>query len=268
MNWMAYSNRPPNDCSTTTPYETANGSNGVVTRDLAASTVAMLPLEDVADLLGMPRHHVETALHVLRTTGAPDPTMQAHALAKLQNLQAQLHNAKATNDHALLDTLIPRVTAIIQALTIATTATVTATLAVGEHLMDTTIMKAAIITLVTLALNETVTSIRARRTQSNPYTVTREALADLIIELANLTSNLHIEPAYPHQIPVSQIRILVKTYKIQKFLLDIQWKDKAVCWNILGDLAAQLSRASNVDEDERKILLGRMRAITIPPSRG
>ena len=239
----------------------------VVTHDLAASTAAMLPLEDVADLLDLPRDHVQAALHVLRTKGAPDPTVRAHALAELHNLQAQLRTAKATNDHALLDILIPRVTKLIQALVIAMAATVTATLAVGEQLTDTIVVKAAIIALVTMALHETAASIRDRRAASNPYTVTRDALADLIAELAHLTSTSNTKPAYPRQIPVSQIRILAKTYKVQKALINVRWKDKATCWNILGELAVHLNSSPRIDEDELKTLLYKLRAITIPASR-
>jgi hypothetical protein len=143
----------------------------------------------------------------------------------------------------------------------------TATLAVGEQLTDTIVVKAAIIALVTMALHETAASIRDRRAASNPYTVTRDALADLIAELAHLTSTSNTKPAYPHQIPVSQIRILAKTYKVQKALINIRWKDKATCWNILGELAVYLNSSPRIDEDELKTLLYKLRAITIPASR-
>ena len=73
----------------------------------------------------------------------------------------------------------------------------TATLAVGEQHTDTIVVKAAIIALVTMALHETAASIRDRRAASNPYTVTRDALADLIAELAHLTSTSNTKPAYP-----------------------------------------------------------------------
>lgn len=124
-----------------------------------------------------------------------------------------------------------------------------------------------VIALVTMALHETAASIRDRRAASNPYTVTRDALADLIAELAHLTSTSNTKPAYTHQIPVSQIRILAKTYKVQKALINIRWKDKATCWNILGELAVYLNSSPWIDEDKLKTLLYKLRAITIPASR-
>ena len=49
--------------------------------------------------------------------------------------------------------------------------------------------------------------------------------------------------------------------------MNIRWKDKATCWNILGELAVYLNSSPRIDEDELKTLLYKLRAITIPASR-
>jgi hypothetical protein len=222
----------------------------IVKDDLAAAAVAALPLGDVADLLEMSNDQVEVVIRSLRAKGAVDVAARERALAQIKHLRAQLRAVKATNDHELLDRLVSFIVKLAQALVIAVAATVAGTLAIGESLVDGLVVKTAIVALVTLALNSAATAVRERWDKRSPYAVTRESLADLTAELMKFASTSTASPAYEHEWPVARIRLLVKTCKAQQALIDTQWKHKAACWNVLGELAVILSRSVEFNADE------------------
>ncbi|MGH3848855.1 MAG: hypothetical protein ACRDRT_04000, partial [Pseudonocardiaceae bacterium] len=188
----------------------------IAKRNLAASTVAELPLGEIADLLDVPREQVEMALRSLRVQGALDAGTRDAALRQIRFLRAQLQLVEATEDHSLLDKLVAFIVKFAMALAIAVAATVTGTLAVGDRLVENLVMNAAVVALVTMALQSATAAIRERRNERNPYAATRGALAELNAELANFASTIGTRSAYALERPVGRIRLLVKTYKAQQ----------------------------------------------------
>lgn len=233
----------------------------IVKQDLAVSTAAALPLGEVADLLDMRREQVDAVLRILRKQGAVDAGTRDAALREISQLRGQLRLVEATEDHNLLDRLMGFLVGIAQALAIAGAATVTGTLAIGEHLVDTLVVKAAIIGLVTKALVSAMIAIRDRRHRRDPYTIARDSLADLIAELATFSSGVGTEAAYELQWPVGRIRLLVKSYKTQQAMLEITWGNKALCWNALSELALLVGHSPNIHAAEFGELLHKLRAV-------
>lgn len=235
----------------------------IVKRDLAASTAAALPLHEIADLLDIDRRQVTVVLDSLHTQGGLDEATRLAGLREIQHLRQQLRSAVQTEDHSLLDRLVSFIVKIAQAVAIAVATAATSTLAVGDGLVTSAAVKAAVVALVTLALESAATAIRDRRNERNPYTVARDALADLTAELERIRTPLGTEPAYAFERPVSQIRTLVKIYKAQQALIEIQWTNKAVCWNTLGYLAIHLAHSTDTSAESLNRLLRQLQAVQL-----
>lgn len=233
----------------------------IVKDDLAARTVAALPLGEIAEFLDLPRDDVDTVIEQLRTRGAMEDTVLYTALAQIEQLRVQLRTIVETEDHALLDSLVSFLIKIAQALVIGVAANATATLVVGEQVVATVVVRAVVAGLVTLALQSAATTIREWRSEHNPSDVAREALANLTTELASVVAMTAALSTDPHEWPITRIRLLVKTCNAQQALIDVQWKHKSICWNVLGELALSLGQSSPIDGAEFQQKLLKLRAI-------
>lgn len=233
----------------------------IVKRDLAASVAAALPLAEIADLLELPGERVEVALRSLRAEGAMDSAAQDAALEQIRFLRAQLQLVVETQNHSLLDRLVAFIVNFAQALAIAAAAAAAGTLVVGGSPVPTEVIKALIIALVTMSLHGATKAVREKRSARNPYTVARETLADLSAELASFASTPGKRPAYALEQPILRIRLLVKTCKAQQALIEIQWEGKAICWDVLGELAGCLGQPSDGHAGELGQVLRKLRAV-------
>jgi hypothetical protein len=233
----------------------------IITRDIAASVAAELPLLEVADLLDLPREQVAAALQSLCAQGAMDAASRDVALEQIRLLRAQLQLVVATEDHSLLDRLVAFIVKITHALAVAAAAATAGTLVVGGTPVSAVVVKALIIALVTKALQEAGKVIQDKRSTGNPYPAVREALADLTAELASFTITPATEPAYTHERPVLQIRLLVKTFKTQQALISTEWDGKVLCWEVLAELAHDIGRLSDSNASELGQVLRKLRAV-------
>lgn len=227
-------------------------------KNLATATAAELPLAELADLLNVPREQVEIALQSLRTDGGMDLASREAALRQIRQLRAQLQLVVAKDDHSLLDKLVKFIVKIAQALAIAAAAAAAGTLAVGGKSIPFEVVRALIIALITVALKDAAAAIDQHRATSDSHETARETLADVTAELASFTSAAGTRSAYELERSILRIRLLVKTFKAQQALLEVEWDGKPICCEILSGLVTQTS------SDELELALRKLRTVQNP----
>jgi hypothetical protein len=211
-----------------------------VSQLVATSRLAVLPLREMSDLLDIPHGEVDTVLAVLAKNGGISPPERQAALEQVERLRALLRQAASTKDHSLLDRLLDFIVEIVILVTIAIAATPLGTIAVGDSVIKE-VIKAGLIALVAVALQNAIDSIRERRRARNPYVTARAAHAALVNELL-IAEGLNKEPAYEGEHTVIKIRLMIRCCAARIASISLAWKDTQQYWSLLDEIEADADK--------------------------
>ncbi|SFB40224.1 hypothetical protein SAMN05216266_11057 [Amycolatopsis marina] len=199
---------------------------------VAMSSLAALPLDEVADILDLPSENVDTVVASLVRHGGLSPGERHAALKGVEQLRTQLWQAEAAQDHGLLDRLLRFIVKIAVLVGVAVGAAPVAALAVGEPVIKE-VVKAGIVALVAMTLQRTADAVRDRR--PDPYVAARAEHAALLEELAAARC-LDDQPAYEGEHTVVGIRLAVRCGTARIASITIDWKEKQQYWAVLDEI--------------------------------
>lgn len=219
-----------------------------------------VPLVEVADLLDLPRASVDTVWESLASHGGVTPAERAAVLVGISDLRGQLQQAEMTRDHSLLDRLFGFVVKIAVLVGVAVAAAPLGALAVGESVVKE-VVKAAVIGLVAVALQQASETVRDWRAARNPYAVAQAAHLALIDELAT-ARGLRQRQAYEGEHTVLRVRLEVRSCVARVSAIPLEWEDKQRYWAILDGITAVLDHST---PDELGPLRRQLIALNPPP---
>lgn len=209
---------------------------------VAIGGLSALPLDEVADLLDLPRDEADAALATLFKDGGISPAERHGTLRRIEELRAQLRQVELTRDHTLLDRLVGFIAKIALMVAVAVAAAPLGALAVGDPVIDE-VVKAGVIALVAVALQYAADSVRDRHRRRDPYTVAREAHEALLTELPAAEA-LEDVPAYDGEHTVIRTRLSIRCSAARMASIPLVWSDKRRYWEILDEIADALDRRS------------------------
>jgi hypothetical protein len=219
-----------------------------------------VPLVEVADLLDLPPTSVETVWTLLAEHGGITRAERTATLAGISDLRGRLQQAEMTRDHSLLDRLFGFVVKIAVLVGVAVAAAPLGALAVGESVVKE-VVKAAVIGLVAVALQQATETVRDWRLARNPYTVAQAAHLALIDELAT-ARGLRQRQAYEGEHTVLRVRLEIRSCVARVAAIPLEWVDKQRYWSILDGITAVLDHGK---PDELGPLRRQLIALNPPP---
>ncbi|MEV6874506.1 hypothetical protein [Amycolatopsis sp. NPDC051128] len=231
-----------------------------VPRFVAISSLAALPLAEVADILNLPATDVSTVTDSLIRHGGLSPAERHDALTGIELLRKQLRQVEITKDHSLLDRIIRFIVKVGVLLGIAAGSALPAALAVGDTIVKE-VVKAAITALVALALQRTVRGVLAHG--DDLRTTARAAHTALVDELSVITA-LCDTPAYEGEHTVLRVRLAVRCAIARIATTSVPWNRKQEYWAVLDEITRKLA---NDPPTTLLHLQRKVRAFTPPPER-
>ncbi|TWD82382.1 hypothetical protein FB561_3512 [Kribbella amoyensis] len=224
-----------------------------VPRLVAVSALGHLPFDDVADFLGLQRGVVADVLATLADQGVANQEDRRRALQQVEQLRAQLNEIEISREHSLLDRLLGALTRILALIALAIASAPLGALAVGDP-VAAEVIKAGVIALVALSLQEASDAVRTWRQEHNPYVLARQAHEVLLTELAASGDLTDAVPAYEGEREVVRFRLELRCTNARLASLPITWPAKHQYWQTLDDLATALADDRPVDPIRRRLL--------------
>jgi hypothetical protein len=232
-------------------------------RLVAIDELGYLPLDEVAELLGLTQDDVDGVLAALVARG--EVTDRDLALGHIEQLRLKLREIEANRDHSLLSALVGFIVKLFLLVTIATAAAPLGALAVGDpvlaEVMLCKVIQAGIIALVAIALQQAVDGVQDRHAEHAPYAVAQRAREDLLTELT-LAKNLTKTPAYEGEHVVLRFRLHIRCATARVSAIPLDWPGKPQYWQLLDQIAQALAH----DAPKTLVLIRRKLEATQAPA--
>jgi hypothetical protein len=202
------------------------------------AAMSALPLDDVAEFLGLPSQRVQDVLVELARQGRVDPDVRAQALLQVQALREKLHQVIVAKDHSLLDRVLAFASRFVLLGVVALASAASGALAVDESVVKE-VVKTAVVALVAAALQLGVEHVRSHRAEEARRATARDAHHALLTDLAT-AGTLWQPPVYEAEHGVLRIRLAVRACVVRVATIPLGWSDKWTYWDILDDVNAAL----------------------------
>jgi hypothetical protein len=187
----------------------------------AADALAVLPLRDVADLLGLPRDTAGRVLDRLRETGGLGGEDRRPMLRALDEFRLELRIAADDRDHSLLDRLVRVVVMLSGQVAAAVTAT---SWAAADDPVNDAVVRAALAVLAALTLERAADLVREPHETGDPSTQARAAHEALLRDLPDTDTRPRT---------VTRAAVLLRVCATRTTLIPLEWTDKHAYWDLL-----------------------------------
>jgi hypothetical protein len=208
----------------------------------AADALAVLPLSDVADLLGLPRDTAGRVLERLRESGGLGGEDRRPVLRTLDEFRLELRIVADAEDHALLDRLVRVVVMLSGQVAVAVTATSWAAAddpvndAANDAVTDA-VVRAALAVLAALTLERAADLVREPHETGDPSTQARAAHEALLRDLPDTD-------ARPRT--VTRAAVLIRVCAARITLIPLEWTDKHAYWDLLDRITTATEHAETL----------------------
>ena len=202
----------------------------------AADALAVLPLRDVADLLGLPRDTAERVLDRLRESGGLGGEDRRPVLRALDELRLELRIVADDVDHSLLDRLVRVVVMLSGLVAVAVTATSSAA---DDDPVDDAVVRAALAVLAALTLERAADLVREPHETGDPSTQARAAHEALLRDLPDTDTD-----TWPRT--VTRAAVLIRVCAARIALIPLEWTDKHAYWDLLDRITTATEHAETV----------------------
>jgi hypothetical protein len=206
----------------------------------AADALAVLPLRDVADLLGLPPDP-DTAGRVLdrlRDSGGLGGEDRRPMLRALDEFRLELRIAADDRDHSLLDRLVQVVVMLSGQVAVAVTATSWAAEddPVDDAVVDAVVC-AALAVLAALTLEQAGDLVREPHEAGDPSSQARAAHDALLRDLPDTDTAPRT---------VTRAAVLLRVWAARTTLIPLEWTDKHTYWDLLDRITTATEHAETV----------------------
>jgi hypothetical protein len=210
------------------------GSDQAAVRDAvsapgAADALAVLPLRDVADLLGLPRDTAGRVLDRLRESGGLGGGDRRPVLSALDELRLELRIVADDGDHSPLDRLVRVVVMLCGQVAVAATSW-----ADEDDPVNGAVVRAALAVLAALTLERAADLVREPHETGDPATQARAAHEALLRDLPDTDAQLGT---------VTRAAVLIRVCAARITLIPLEWTDKHAYWDLLDRIATATEHA-------------------------
>jgi hypothetical protein len=210
----------------------------------AADALAVLPLHDIADLLGLPRDTARRVLDRLRDSGGLGGEDRRPVLRALDKFRLELRIIADDQDHSQLDRLVRVVVMLSGQVAIAATTTKWAAAddpannAVNDA-VNGAVVRAALAVLAALTLERAADLVREPHETGDPSTQARAAHEALLRDLPDTDTD-----ARPRT--VTRAAVLIRVCAARITLIPLEWTDKHAYWDLLDRITTAIEHAETV----------------------
>jgi Bacterial regulatory proteins, crp family len=208
----------------------------------AADALSVLPLRDVADLLGLPRDTAGRVLDRLRESGGLGGEDRRPMLRALDQFRLELRIVADDQDHTLLDRLVQVVVMLSGQVAAAVTATSWAAEddpdndAINDA-VDGAVVRAALAVLAALTLEQAADLVREPHQTGDPSTQARAAHEALLRDLPDTD-------ARPRT--ATRAAVLIRVCAARTTLIPLEWTDKHAYWDLLDRITTATEHAETL----------------------
>jgi len=204
----------------------------------AADALAVLPLRDVADLLGLPRDTAGRVLDRLRDSGGLGGEDRRPVLRALDEFRLELRIVADDKDHSLLDRLVRVVVMLSGQVAVAVTTTSwSAEDDQDNAAVDAAVVRAALAVLAALTLEQAADLVREPHETADPSTQARAAHEALLRDLPDTDAR---PPT------VTRAAVLIRVCAARTTLIPLEWTDKHAYWDLLDRITTATEHAETL----------------------
>lgn len=200
----------------------------------AADALSVLPLRDVADLLGLPRDTAKRVLDRLRDSGGLAGEDRRPMLRALDKFRLELRIVADDEDHSQLDRLVRVVVMLSGQVAVAVTAT---SWTDKDEPVDDAVVRAALAVLAALTLEQAADLVREPHDTGDPSTQARAAHEALLRDLPDTD-------ARPRT--MTRAAVLLRICAARITLIPLEWTDKHACWDLLDRITTATEHAETL----------------------
>ncbi len=200
----------------------------------AADALAVLPLGDVAQLLGLPRDTARRVLDRLRESGGLGGEDRRPVLRALDEFRLELRIVADDVDHSLLDRLVRVVVMLSGQVAVAVTAT---SWAAEDEPVNSAVVRAALAVLAALTLERPADLVREPHETGDPSTQARAAHEALLRDLPDTDTPPRT---------VTRAAVLLRVCAARITLIPLEWTDKHAYWDLLDRITTATEHAETL----------------------
>ncbi len=200
----------------------------------AVDALSVLPLRDVADLLGLPPDTAGRVLDRLRESGGLGGEDRRPMLRALDEFRLELRIAADDRDHSLLDRLVRVIVMLSGQVAAAVTATSWAT---EDDPVNDAVVCAALAVLAALTLEQAADLVREPHETGDPSTQAGAAHEALLRDLPDTDAQPRTE---------SRAAMLLRVCASRATLIPLEWTDKHAYWDLLDRITIATEHAETV----------------------
>jgi hypothetical protein len=200
----------------------------------ATDTLAVLPLRDVAELLGLPRDTAGRVRDRLRDSGGLGGEDRRPVLRALDKLRLELRIIADDENHSLLDRLVRVAVMLSGQVAVAVTTT---TWAVDDP-DNGVVVSAALAVLAALTLERAADLVREPRETEDPSTQARTAHEALLHALPDTDTPLRT---------MTRAAVLIRVCTARITLIPLEWTDKHAYWDLLDQITTATENAQTLN---------------------
>jgi regulatory Crp family protein len=200
----------------------------------AADALAVLPLRDIADLLGLPRGTAGRVLDRLRESGGLGGEDRRPVLRALDKFRLELRIVADDTDHSLLDRLVRVVVMLSGQVAVAVTAT--SWTAENDPVNDA-VVRAALAVLAALTLERAADLVREPHETEDPSTLARATHEALLRDLPDTDTPPRT---------LTRAAVLLRVCAARTTLIPLEWTDKHTYWDLLDRISSTAEHAGSL----------------------
>jgi hypothetical protein len=206
----------------------------------AADALAVLPLRDVADLLGLPHNIAGRVLDRLRDSGGLGGEDRRPVLRALDEFRLELRIVADDKDHSQLAQVVRVAVMLSGQVAVAATSWADEDDPVNNAIddaVDDAVVRAALAVLAALTLERAADLVREPHETGDPSTQARAAHEALLRDLPDID-------ARPRT--VTQAAVLIRVWAARTTLIPLEWTDKHAYWDLLDRITTATEHAETL----------------------